>query len=66
MQGVEEEKNENEQLMTKVKEVFNTMNLTLLKEADITVVRHIGKERGGFKKPILMGVRTANMKMKKE
>ena len=64
LQGVEEEKNENEeQLMVKVKEVFNRMNLTVLKETDIMEMRRIGKEREGFKRPVLMEVRTMNMKM---
>ena len=64
LQGVEEKKNENEeQLMVKVKEVFNRMNLTILKETDIAEARRIGKEREGFKRPILMEVRTTNMKM---
>ena len=64
LQGVEENKNENEeQLVVKVKEVFNRMNLTVLKETDITEVRRIGREREGFKRPILMEVRTTNMKI---
>ena len=64
MQGVEEEKNESEeQLMVKVKEVFNRMNLAALRETDITELRRIGKEREGFKRPVLMEVRTMNMKM---
>ena len=37
--------------------------MTVLKETDITEMRCIGKEREGFKRPILMGVRTTNMKM---
>ena len=64
LQGAEEEKNENEEQFTvKVREVFSRMNLTVLKETDITEVRRIGKEREGFKKPILMEVRMTNMKM---
>ena len=39
------------------------MNLTVLKETDITEMRCIGKEREGFKRPILMEVRTTNVKM---
>ena len=39
------------------------MNLTVWKETDITEVRRIGKEREGFRRPILMKVRTTNMKM---
>ena len=39
------------------------MNFMVLKETDIIEVRHIGKEREGFKKPILMKVRTTNVKM---
>ena len=36
MQNVEEEKNENEQLMVKVKEVFSWMNVTVLKETIVS------------------------------
>ena len=49
--------------MVKVKEVFNRINLTVLKEADITEVRRIGKEREGFKRPMLMEVRTTKMEI---
>ena len=50
LQGVEEEKNENvEQLVVKVKEVLNRMNLTVLNAADMTEVRRIGKETEDFK-----------------
>ena len=64
MHGVKEKKNENEeQLMVKVKRVFNRMHLSVLKETDITEVKRIGKESEGFKGPILMEVRTTNMKM---
>ena len=49
--------------MVKVKEVFNRMNLVVLKETDIMEVRRIGKEIEGFKRSILMEVRTTNMKM---
>ena len=50
--------------MVKVKEVFNRMNLTVLKETDVTKVRRIEMEREGFKRPILMEVRTTSMKWK--
>ena len=64
LQGVEEEKNENEeQLVVKVKEIFIRMNLTVLKETNIRKARRIGKEREGCKGPILMEVKTTNMKM---
>ena len=56
------EQNE-EQVMVKVKEEFNRMNLMVLKETDIMEVRRIEKEREGFKKPILVEVRTTNTKM---
>ena len=60
LQSMEEEKNESEeQLMVQV----NRMNLKALKETDITEVRRIGKKREGFKRPILIEVRTTNMKM---
>ena len=50
LQRVEEEHNENEeQLVVKVKEVFNGMNLTVLRETDITEVRGMGKEREGLR-----------------
>ena len=50
LQGVDQEKNEyKEQLVVKVKEVFNRMNLMVLKETDITEVRCIGKEREGLR-----------------
>ena len=40
------------------------MNLTTLKETDNGgEVRRIERERGGFKRPILMEVRTTNMKI---
>ena len=64
LQGVDEENNENEeQLMVKVKEVFNRVNLMVLKEIYIMEVVCMGKEKEGFKRPILMEVRTMNMKM---
>ena len=44
LQGVEEEKNENEeQLLVTVREVFNRMNLTVLKETYVAEMRRIGK-----------------------
>ena len=39
------------------------MNLMVSKETDMTEMRRIGKEKGGFKRPKLMEVRTTNMKM---
>ena len=49
LQGMEEEKNENEEkLMVKVKQVFNRMNLMVLKETNIREMRLIGRERDQY------------------
>ena len=37
--------------------------MTVLKKTDITEARRRGKKREGFQRPILMKVRTKNMKM---